>query len=79
MDFDEVYIAGEHQWERMRQRTNEENIYNMVRNSQLVMLKGKEKYFKHDNAIIPALKSDKVNIIKTVLSKDMEVKEMDVV
>lgn len=78
MDFDEVYIAGKHQWDRMKERTEEENIYDMVKNGSVVLMNGKHKYFKHKDYIIPVSKGrEGVNVIRTVLSKDMDVYECE--
>jgi hypothetical protein len=58
----------------MRERTGEGNIHNLIKNGRVVLIKGKQKYFKHDDYVIPVTKSESgINIIRTVLGKDMEV------
>lgn len=77
MDFnDTLYVAGVHQRKRLRERTNEKNLYNMVRNGNLVLMDRKQRYFKYSDYLIPTIKGDGgLNVIKTVLDKNMYVYE----
>lgn len=77
--FDQIYIAGEHQWKRLKERSKEDDIYDLIKRGVLVFNKGDNKYFKYDDCIIPTSRSkiySNVNVIRTVLHESMEVREL---
>lgn len=78
MDFDKLYIAGKHQWDAMRDRSDEKDIYKMIRDGKAVYIKDRQKYFTYKDNVIPVISSERderVNVIRTVLKNDMFVYE----
>jgi hypothetical protein len=77
MDFNHsTYITGSHQRQRLYERTDQRDMHKLMSNSRVVLIKGKNRYYRYKDNIIPVVKGeDGANVIKTVLTTDMYIYE----